>query len=470
MLAICSYSLEKCDSFELLNVISNHQFALIRRNGKWEIIESSERKRMEEALQQNEENFKALAENANDGILIGTGDGGWHVYANRRAVEITGYSIEELLKTCIKDLVSPGEFAKLIERYKKRLVGLEVPKPYETTLVKKDGINVSIEISPSKTIWQNQLADMVIFRDITERKKAEETLRLNEEKLRKVIDSSPNTITVSDLNGIIIDCNQAAADMHGFSTKEDIIGKNALEFFAPKDREKVMEHFKKTLESGSVKNVEYTLLKKDGSEFPAELSASVIQDSSGKPLSFVGITKDITERKQAEKKLQESEKKFKTIADVAKEGIIMMDSKGEVSYWNEAAEKIFGYTSEEILGKSLHMVLAPKRFHELYYKGFEKFKETGTGAAVGKTLELAGIKKDATEFPLELSLSSVMIQNQWHAVGIARDISERKRTEESLKGKIDELERYKKVTVNREMKMIELKKKITELEEKSMKR
>jgi PAS domain-containing protein len=115
------------------------------------------------------------------------------------------------------------------------------------------------------------------------------------------------------------------------------------------------------------------------------------------------------------------------------------------------------------------VVLAPKRFQESYYKGFQKFKETGTGDAVGKTLELAGIKKDGTEFPLELSLSSVMIQNQWHAVGIARDISERKRTEENLKEKIDKLERYKKVTVDREMKMMDLKKRITELEEKSMK-
>ncbi|MCX6664149.1 MAG: PAS domain S-box protein, partial [Euryarchaeota archaeon] len=126
-----------------------------------------------------------------------------------------------------------------------------------------------------------------------------------EEKLRKIIDSSPDNITVTDLNGIIIDCNQAAADMIGFSTKEDIIGKNTLELIVLKDREKALEYLKKALEIGLVKNVEYTFLKKDGSEFQAEISASVIQDSSGKPLSFMAITKDITERKKAEKELKE---------------------------------------------------------------------------------------------------------------------------------------------------------------------
>jgi PAS domain S-box-containing protein len=149
------------------------------------------------------------------------------------------------------------------------------------------------------------------FQDINEQKKAELTLKQNEEKLQRMMDASPDNITISDLNGIIIDCNQATADMHGFSVKEDIIGKNAFELIVPRDHARAIENLKKTLEVGSIKNVEYTFLKKDGSEFPAEISASIIRDTSGKPHSFVGIIKDITERKKVEEDLQRTIDKLK---------------------------------------------------------------------------------------------------------------------------------------------------------------
>ena len=336
MIAICNYSLDKCGAFEVTDVVSNHQFALIRQEGEWVTIENSERKRAEgeyrtilktamdgfwitdtqgrfldindaycgligydrnelltmrisdveaaerpeetvqhikkimevgwdrfetrhrckdgrivdveisvnyidagggrlfvfarditerkqaqEALRQSEENFQALAENANDGILIAIGEEGWHVYANRRAVEITGYPVQELLKTRIRDLAHPDELSKLTERYKKRLTGLKVPKPYETALVNKDGIKVPIEISPSKTTWQNQPAEMVIFRDITERKQAENELR----KFKTISDKAGYGVSIVDLEGNVIYNNTAYGRMHGY-TPGELIGKH----------------------------------------------------------------------------------------------------------------------------------------------------------------------------------------------------------------------------------------------------
>ena len=147
------------------------------------LIDITERKQTEEALRQSIENFRALAENASDGILIGTGEEGRHVYANRRAVEITGYPFEELLKTQIRDLACPDEFPKIIDRHRKRLAGQEVTKPYETAIINKDGIKVLIEISPSKTIWQKEPANMVIIRDITERKRFERELKNSHDTL-----------------------------------------------------------------------------------------------------------------------------------------------------------------------------------------------------------------------------------------------------------------------------------------------
>ncbi|MBZ9572119.1 PAS domain S-box protein [Patescibacteria group bacterium] len=139
-----------------------------------------------------------------------------------------------------------------------------------------------------------------VIRDITERKKMEKKLSESEERLRNIFSSSPDAITVTDLNGNIIECNRATLNMHGFSVKEELIGKRAFDLIAQKDWQRALKNMRKTLKQGSVKNIEYTFLTKDGREFPAELSASIIRDSSDKPMAFMAITKDISERKKAD--------------------------------------------------------------------------------------------------------------------------------------------------------------------------
>ncbi len=136
------------------------------------------------------------------------------------------------------------------------------------------------------------------------------------------------------------------------------------------------------------------------------------------------------QRHTLEKALRESEEKIHSITASAHDAIIMVDNEETISYWNEAAERIFGYTEEEMIGTKLHGSIIPEKFREDYLKGFKSFQETGQGAAVGKTLELAANRKDGMEFPVELSLSAVKIKGKWNAIGLIRDITERKQTEE----------------------------------------
>ncbi|MBC2710746.1 MAG: response regulator [Desulfosarcina sp.] len=137
-------------------------------------------------------------------------------------------------------------------------------------------------------------------------------------------------------------------------------------------------------------------------------------------------------RNEAVTALQESEEKFRKISSSAQDAIIMMDSGGNISFWNQAAEKVLGYTQGEVLGRELHSWLAPERFKERYQKGFKAFKTTGEGAVVGQTLELSALRKNGEEFPIELSVSAVKLKGRWNAIGILRDISERKRVEQKL--------------------------------------
>jgi len=130
--------------------------------------------------------------------------------------------------------------------------------------------------------------------------------------------------------------------------------------------------------------------------------------------------------------LTEQEEKFHLISSAAHDAVVMMDTEKRVSFWNPAAERMFGYTAEEILGRDLHDVIVPDRFRDAFRHGFEGFAQTGTGGVIGKTVELQGLRKDGTEFPVELSLSSVRRENGWHAVGLVRDVSERKLAEQVL--------------------------------------
>ena len=138
---------------------------------------------MQDVLRESEENFRALAENANDGILIAAGEEGVNVYANKRAAEITGYSVTELLEIGLHELVAPGEIKEVADRYKRRLAAKKVPGEYETKLVRQSREIFPVELSSARSVWKGEPASIIIIRDITNRKRAEEAVRKSEAEL-----------------------------------------------------------------------------------------------------------------------------------------------------------------------------------------------------------------------------------------------------------------------------------------------
>jgi diguanylate cyclase (GGDEF)-like protein/PAS domain S-box-containing protein len=131
--------------------------------------------------------------------------------------------------------------------------------------------------------------------------------------------------------------------------------------------------------------------------------------------------------------LQESEEKFRLISTAAKDAIAIIGTKGQVVYWNPAAEKIFGYEANEVVGNDLHTLLAPMRYRAEAQIGFERFGKYGVGNLIGKTIETLALRKNGDEFPVELSISAFWFQHSWHAMGILRDITERKALDEQIK-------------------------------------
>lgn len=132
------------------------------------------------------------------------------------------------------------------------------------------------------------------------------------------------------------------------------------------------------------------------------------------------------------KSLRENEQKFRAVTETAQDAIIVVDSKGVVQYWNPAAQRILGYTPAEAIGQNVHSWLAPTRYNGSAKEQLGLFGTSGTGPAIGKTRELAAIRKDGVEIPVELALASMQVDGEWRAVGILRDISSRKTAEQRI--------------------------------------
>jgi PAS domain S-box-containing protein len=142
------------------------------------------------------------------------------------------------------------------------------------------------------------------------------------------------------------------------------------------------------------------------------------------------------------RKMQESEERFRQINASVHDAILVVNEQCLITEWNLAAQKMFQYSREEVLGRPMHQLLAAPRYHADAARGFARFQEIGTGPLIGKTTEVAGVRKNRSEIPIELSLSAAKVKGRWYAMGIMRDITERKRHEARLK---NNEERYRNI-------------------------
>lgn len=143
--------------------------------------------------------------------------------------------------------------------------------------------------------------------------------------------------------------------------------------------------------------------------------------------------KVLAELQDAEAALRESEARWRSVSVMAQDAIIMIDNDEKVLLWNPAATTLFGYSAEEAIGQSLHAMILPEHLRADFLSGFTQFRATGQGNAIGKTLELPARRKEGGEFTVELAISAVQAHGQWRAIGIVKDISERKNAEQALR-------------------------------------
>jgi diguanylate cyclase (GGDEF)-like protein/PAS domain S-box-containing protein len=243
-------------------------------------------------------------------------------------------------------------------------------------------------------------------------------------------DFAPVGYMTLDRDGIIIATNLRGASLLGID-RASLLGRRFGHIVTVEDRSAFTTFFDTVFASQSRETCEVTLLNEG--KIPlivqiVQIEASV--DDLGKNCRLALI--DITRRRRAEDALRESEERMFRLAEIAVDAIIMLDDSETVTFCNASAEKMFGCTAAEITGRNFHTLFIPERLRSTAKQGADRFRVQGAGPLIGKRTEVVALRKDGTEFPLELAITALNIKGKWHAIGIMRDVTARKQLEAEI--------------------------------------
>jgi PAS domain S-box-containing protein len=268
-------------------------------------------------------------------------------------------------------------------------------------------------------------------KEIAEYRQKEKVMKEREEKYTMILESIEDGYFEVDLTGNLTFCNDSLVKIAGYS-REELVGMNNREYTSPEMAKKMYQVFSRVYQTGKpVKFMDYEVIKRDGSTIFLEMSTSLMRDSSGEPIGFRGILRDITERKEAEKALQDSEEKYRTILENIEDGYYEVDMNGNLSFFNDSLCKIYGRARDELMGKNLRAFTSS----ESAKAGYEVFNRVNTTGKRAKGIDWEILRKDGTKRYVEPSVSPI-IDSEGQQVGfrgILRDITERKQMDEKIR-------------------------------------
>ena len=419
------------------------------------VFDITKRKRAEEALRESEEKYRNLVERANDGITI-IQDGTVR-YANTALAEIWGGSVEEIVGRPFTDFIDPDEIPNVVERYQRRMANESVtPTIYETILRRRDGTKIFADLNAGVITFQGTSADLVMIRDITERKVVEERLFSLLRFQNEMLDAASIWIDMFDAKGNTTFWNLAAERISGYS-REEVLGHAKIWKWLypdPEYRAKMIDDVTKILlRNERVENFETVIRLKDGGKRVISWHSSNFVDKDGKILGGIGIGVDITEKKEAENALKESKRRLADIVDFLPDATMVIDKDGKIISWNQAIVAMTGVKAEDILGKGdyeyaipfygqrrpilVDLVLKSQEEFETTYYNIERKDGILTGEAYMPNLRGRQVYLFGTAAALHDSKGNVV-----GAIESIRDITDYKRAEEALKAERDRAEQY----------------------------
>lgn len=389
-------------------------------------------------LRENEQNFNALSANMLDGVLVNLK--GKHVFANKGLATMLGYEkAEDLVGSTIEHVVHPDELGNVLDHHRLRKQGAAVENQYESLFITKTGAPLPVELNASMTVWEGQTAGMVVIRDITERKRAESILRESEARYQRAERGTNdglwewNIVTGEDY------FSPRWLAMLGYEPGElpyhiDTF-KNLIH---PDDIAAVQTARENHLKNGEIYDLEIRLRHKNGEYCWVQTRGQAEKNELGDHTFMAGFITDITERKQVEDALQDSELWMRSIYNSLDEAVLVVNPEREFVNANDAALRIFGYSAQEIFNSSTELFHVD---HQHYLEFGDRIKQAFSVDQVAN-FEFVAKRKNGEVFPTEHTVSPLKYSDGTlkGIVSVVRDISRRKQAEEEIIKHRDHLE------------------------------
>ncbi|MGD9181439.1 MAG: PAS domain S-box protein [Desulfobacterales bacterium] len=419
---------------------------------------TAELKENQGRLEQAEERSRLLLESAEDGIF-GVGKDGLVNFINPAGLAMLGFETDELIGQKIHPLIHhtrpdgspyPIEECPMHHSLTQGVIGSRD----DEVLWRKDGSSFPVEYTSVPIRKNDSIAGtVVVFRDISERKEAEEALRKSRATARGLLDATQESLLLLDKEGIIIAVNQTAAGRHQ-KTPEELIGANRFDLLPQNLRESRKAHFNNVLQSGNPEDFEDV---RDG--MVLHHIYYPVQDKTGAIMGVAIFAQDITERKRAEEAIRESQERLSTILQTTNQGFWLVDNDTVTLDVNDAMCEILDRTKEDIIGRKIYDFLDEENRAKVHKQ------EEMRSESKRSLYEVSLMRSDGKRVPCLVNASPLLDGDggKIGSFGMFTEITERKHMEEELRRNVDELERFSKVAFGRERKMIQLKQEINDL-------
>ncbi len=376
-----------------------------RKNAEEELIKAKEK------AEESEEKYRLLFENANEAIYIVQNEK--LVFANPACEQLTEISKDNLIGFSILDLVDVYDKENLSKHHHDLINGITQNQNSYFTIINQKGEKRHLSVNSVLINWNGLPATLNFATDITERKNAELGLKVKEKEYRNLIEFSPIAMSIiHDWKTIYF--NPAAIELFGAKTQDELIGKHIYELIHPDFHNLALENSKLLAENGFVAMQEQKYLKLDGTVLIVETQAKSIRFNN-LPATLVVIN-DITERKQSEQALRESEERYKALHNASFGGIAIHD-KGKIFECNQGLSEITGYSYNELIGMDGLMLIAPESRNLVLSNILSNYE---------KPYEAIGLRKNGEEFPLRLAGKNIPYKGKTFRTVEFRDITERK--------------------------------------------